>query len=109
MASINFNAADVDPNPGFEPVPEGKYVASIIESTLKPTNIRLPMMALSKPPPALPGAGVFCVKSFQSSAAKPFLNSTARIHSSTARPSTMASIDSVSPTALRHLRRRYRP
>jgi hypothetical protein len=38
MASINFNAADVDPNPGFEPVPEGKYVASIIESTLKPTK-----------------------------------------------------------------------
>jgi len=38
MAFINFNAADVDPNPGFEPVPEGKYVASIIESTLKPTK-----------------------------------------------------------------------
>ena len=33
MAFINFNAADVDPNQSFEPIPAGKYVAAIVDST----------------------------------------------------------------------------
>ena len=42
MAFINFNAADVNPNSSFEPVPAGKYVAAIVDSTTKPTNAREP-------------------------------------------------------------------
>ena len=38
MAFINFNAADVDPNSSFEPIPAGKYVAAIVDSTTKPTK-----------------------------------------------------------------------
>jgi hypothetical protein len=38
MAFINFNAADVDPNQSFEPIPAGKYVAAIVDSTTKPTK-----------------------------------------------------------------------
>ena len=38
MAFINFNAADVNPNSSFEPVPAGKYVAAIVDSTTKPTK-----------------------------------------------------------------------
>jgi hypothetical protein len=38
MATLNFNANEVDPAVGFEPVPAGKYVAVITESELKPTK-----------------------------------------------------------------------
>ena len=38
MAFINFNAADVDPNQSFEPIPAGKYLAAIVDSTTKPTK-----------------------------------------------------------------------
>lgn len=33
-----FNANDVDPNFGFEPIPAGKYLAAITESDMKPTK-----------------------------------------------------------------------
>ena len=38
MATLNFNANDVEPNVGMEAVPAGKYVAVIIESQMKPTK-----------------------------------------------------------------------
>jgi len=39
MANLNgFNANDVDPNPGFEPIPAGKYLAIIVASEMKPTR-----------------------------------------------------------------------
>ena len=39
MANLNgFNAADVDPAVGFDPVPANKYVAIITESEYKPTK-----------------------------------------------------------------------
>jgi hypothetical protein len=38
MATLNFNANEVDPAVGFDPVPAGRYVAVITESELKPTK-----------------------------------------------------------------------
>ena len=39
MANLNgFNANDVDPAVGFDPVPAGKYLAVIIASEMKPTK-----------------------------------------------------------------------
>ncbi len=39
MANLNgFNANEVDPNVGFEPIPAGKYLAVITESEMKPTK-----------------------------------------------------------------------
>ena len=38
MAHLDFNANNVDPAVGFDPVPAGKYVAAITESEMKPTK-----------------------------------------------------------------------
>ncbi len=39
MANLNnFNANEVEPNVGFEPVPAGKYIAMITASEMKPTK-----------------------------------------------------------------------
>jgi len=38
MATLDFNANDVDPAVGFDPVPAGKYVAVITESEMKATK-----------------------------------------------------------------------
>jgi len=39
MAHLNgFNANEVDPAVGFDPIPAGKYVAAITESEMKPTK-----------------------------------------------------------------------
>jgi len=39
MAHLNgFNANEVDPNPGFDPIPAGKYLAIIVASEMKPTR-----------------------------------------------------------------------
>ena len=38
MATINFNANEVEPNVGMEAVPAAKYIAVIIESEIKPTK-----------------------------------------------------------------------
>ncbi len=39
MPNLNgFDATDVDPNFGFEPIPAGKYLAAITESEMKPTK-----------------------------------------------------------------------
>lgn len=38
MASLNFNANDVEPTAEFEPIPAGKYLAAITESEMKPTK-----------------------------------------------------------------------
>jgi len=69
-------------------------------STVKPTINRLPTMALARPPPSEPGAGVDWVNRFQSSAANPFVSRTLRIQSSTNRPSPIAPSDSVRPMVL---------
>jgi len=38
MAQLNFNANDVDPSTGFDPIPAGKYLSVITESEMKPTK-----------------------------------------------------------------------
>jgi hypothetical protein len=39
MANLNnFNAGEVDPSVGFDPIPAGKYLAVITESEMKPTK-----------------------------------------------------------------------
>jgi len=39
MPSLNgFNAHEIDPNPGFEPVPAGRYIAVIVDSKTKATK-----------------------------------------------------------------------
>jgi hypothetical protein len=39
MANLNgFNANEVDPSVGFDPIPAGKYLAVITESEMKPTK-----------------------------------------------------------------------
>ncbi len=38
MATLNFNAQEVDPNVGFDPVPADKYIAAITKSEIKPTK-----------------------------------------------------------------------
>lgn len=38
MATLNFNAHEVEPSVAFEAVPAGKYVAVIVNSEIKPTK-----------------------------------------------------------------------
>lgn len=39
MANLNgFNANDVEPNADFEPIPAGRYLATVIDSQMKPTK-----------------------------------------------------------------------
>lgn len=38
MATLNFNANEVQPNTGFDPIPADKYVAMITASQMKPTK-----------------------------------------------------------------------
>lgn len=38
MASLNFDAATVDPQSSFEPIPEGWYVVQATASEMKPTR-----------------------------------------------------------------------
>lgn len=38
MAAIDFNANDVNPSNGFDPIPPGEYTAVIVESENKPTK-----------------------------------------------------------------------
>jgi hypothetical protein len=39
MASLSgFNAAEVEPSKGFDPIPAGKYPAMIVNSEMKPTQ-----------------------------------------------------------------------
>ncbi len=38
MSSINFNANEVEPSTGVDPIPAGKYLAVITESEMKPTK-----------------------------------------------------------------------
>ncbi len=39
MAHLNgFDATQVEPNAGFDPIPAGKYLAAITESEMKPTK-----------------------------------------------------------------------
>src|SRR5512139_1753945 len=68
----------------------------------------LPTMALRRPPPSDPGAGVSWVNRSQLSAAKPLENSVHKIHSSAASPRLIASMERVMPTRLIQMRRVYR-
>lgn len=38
MAQLNFNANEVDPSTGFDPIPAGKYLAVVSESEMKATK-----------------------------------------------------------------------
>ena len=38
MATLNFNANDVEPSVGFDPIPAGKYQAVVTDSEMKPTK-----------------------------------------------------------------------
>jgi len=38
LATLNFNANDVEPSVGFDPIPAGKYQALITDSEMKPTK-----------------------------------------------------------------------
>jgi hypothetical protein len=38
MATLNFNANEVEPSKGIDPIPAGKYNAVIIDSEMKPTK-----------------------------------------------------------------------
>lgn len=38
MTTLNFDANQVDPHVGFEPIPNGKYLAIITASEMKPTK-----------------------------------------------------------------------
>lgn len=39
MANLNgFNASEVDPSVGYDPIPAGKYLAIITDSVMKPTK-----------------------------------------------------------------------
>jgi hypothetical protein len=38
MATLNFNAHEVEPSVAFEPVPAGKYIAVIVDSEMKQTK-----------------------------------------------------------------------
>ena len=38
MSRIDFDATTVEPSTGKDPIPAGKYVAIIVESTMKPTK-----------------------------------------------------------------------
>jgi hypothetical protein len=38
MATLNFDASQVDPHVGFDPIPAGKYLAIIAASEMKPTK-----------------------------------------------------------------------
>ena len=38
MSTINFNANEVEPSTGYDPIPVGKYQAVITESEMKPTK-----------------------------------------------------------------------
>ena len=78
----------------------------VTTSVHAPTINNEPMMALYRPPPAVPGAAVDSENMFQSKAPNPLLTSTAKIQSSTDNPSAMATMDSVIPKRLR--RRRWR-
>lgn len=38
MANLDFDANQVEPNAGFDPIPAGKYVAMVTGSEMKPTK-----------------------------------------------------------------------
>ena len=38
MSTINFNANEVEPSTGYDPIPAGKFQAVITESEMKPTR-----------------------------------------------------------------------
>jgi hypothetical protein len=57
-------------------------------------------MALRKPPPSVPGAGVSLNNKLASIPAKPFENNTKRIQSKTAKPTAMADIENAKPNVL---------
>ena len=68
-------------------------------------SIKLPTMALARPPPSDPGAGVLCVNKFRLIAEKPLINSTARIQIKKTMPNTMANMERAKPILLARLRR----
>jgi len=71
-----------------------------------PTIIKLPTMALSKPPPSEPGAGVLCVNMPTFKDEKPLNIKMLKIHNKKTKPKAMADMDKKRPTVLLILRLR---
>ena len=71
------------------------------------TIIKLPTIALSKPPPSLPGPGVFSRNIAGLSALKPLIISVIKIQDKKIRPMDIATTDASIPNRWRHKRRRY--
>jgi hypothetical protein len=68
------------------------------------TIIKLPTMALAKPPPSDPGAGVLSRNIETSSAEKPFINKMLKIQSKKLNPTAIAVMESNMPMKLTRLR-----
>jgi hypothetical protein len=68
------------------------------------TIIKLPTMALAKPPPGVPGAGVLWVNRLKLKAEKPLNIKMAKIHSKKIKPMAMADMESTKPIKLARLR-----
>ena len=66
-----------------------------------------PMMALSRPPPAVPGPGVVSVNTARFRPATPFHNSATRMNASHEMPNSAAPQHSVMAMALARRRREY--
>src|SRR3569623_3630212 len=79
-----------------------------VEISMEKSRIRpLPTMALRKPPPSEPGAGVSWVNISQFKAAKPFEKSVHKIHNSAISPRLIATMDILMPMRLIQMRRVY--
>ena len=70
----------------------------------QPTNIKLPTMALARPPPSEPGAGVLAVNNDRSIAESPLNSNTPRIQDRNSMPKPIADIDKARPILLVRLR-----
>jgi hypothetical protein len=76
----------------------------VLNNVQDTTIIKLPTMALAKPPPGVPGAGVLCVNKSKFKAEKPLNIKIAKIQSKKTKPMTMADIESTKPKKLARLR-----
>ena len=66
--------------------------------------MRLPRIALAKPPPSEPGAGVLCRNTSKLIDENPLINRMLKIHKRKVMPSTIAAEESTNPILLARLR-----
>jgi hypothetical protein len=81
-----------------------KTPIGVLSKEHEATIIKLPTMALAKPPPSVPGAGVFLNNKSKFRAEKPLTVRISKIHSKNAKPMAMADIDKTKPKKLARLR-----